>query len=122
MCLEIRCAYVTTNTKGIQPQHHGIIRFYSPSTIYAILTISVQPLRCTLEYNTKCDDTEEDVIRVISHTDVLVSAVTQFGAAAKLPGSGGAVLGLSVDQQRMVKLTEPAHSLQQGRDLHSLIL
>ncbi|XP_030236514.1 glucuronokinase with putative uridyl pyrophosphorylase [Gadus morhua] len=36
----------------------------------------------------------------------MVQLAKQFGAAAKLPGSGGAVLGLSVDQQRMVEMRQ----------------
>ncbi|CAL8372588.1 unnamed protein product [Gadus morhua 'NCC'] len=36
----------------------------------------------------------------------MVQLAKKFGAAAKLPGSGGAVLGLSVDQQRMVEMRQ----------------
>lgn len=38
----------------------------------------------------------------VTYRSANIGAVTQFGSAVKLPGSGGAVVGLCLDQQRMV--------------------
>lgn len=46
-------------------------------------------------------------ISVTYHSEY-IGAVTQFGSAVKLPGSGGAVVGVCLDQQRMVSLTDTA--------------